>query len=336
MQTVGTTAAVVVAVTPTTAASIDLLLHHLLLFLYNTMKVRKIELGNPPTDYITSTTFLQLNTLCTTSWDTNVNIYDVNTFTRIHSIPYKVPLLDSCYDPTNSTIYTCGVDGSIYTVDVQHPTYQPTKFTQLQCTVQSVQYNADTASLFASTWDSSLYHWDIRSKRLVHRVALQPNTRILCMDTCVDSNTKNTKILLVGSNKNIYIFDTRKLQQPEISRPCSLAHQVRSAKFHPLTDRYILSSIEGRISVEYLYDTWKNYVFKCHRRKDPELNTTCVYSINTVAFHPQYYTCASGGDDGAFCIWDTDTRRRICTYNAMQAIHALAFSSDNTTVVLGG
>lgn len=156
------------------------------------------------------------------------------------------------------------------------------------------------------------------------------------MDIKSNDTYNNTKILLVGSSKNIYIYDIRKLQQPEIVRPCALAHQVRCGKFHPSGDRYILSSIEGRISVEYLYDTWKSYVFKCHRRTNPATNTTCVYSINTIEFHPLYYTCVSGADDGAFCIWDTDSRRRICTYNAMQAIHTLAFSSDNSTIVIGG
>jgi len=56
-----------------------------------------------------------------------------------------------------------------------------------------------------------------------------------------------------------------------------------------LTTGYVLSSIEGRVSVEYFDPSpeiqSKKYAFKCHRGKEGE--TEVVYPVNSVAFHPK-------------------------------------------------
>lgn len=77
------------------------------------MKVRKVEFTDPPTDTITSTIFLKSDSLCTTSWDSTINIYNPEKIVRIHSVPCTVPLLDSCYDE-NTIIYSAGIDGNVY------------------------------------------------------------------------------------------------------------------------------------------------------------------------------------------------------------------------------
>lgn len=59
---------------------------------------------------------------------------------------------------------------------------------------------------------------------------------------------------------------------------------------------YVLSSIEGRVAVEYL-DTQqeiqqKKYAFKCHRVKEEEIEK--VYAVNAVSFHNVHNTFATG------------------------------------------
>ena len=60
---------------------------------------------------------------------------------------------------------------------------------------------------------------------------------------------------------------------------------------------YVLSSIEGRVAVEYL-DTQqeiqqKKYAFKCHRVKE-EGGIEKVFPVNAVSFHNIHNTFATG------------------------------------------
>ena len=59
---------------------------------------------------------------------------------------------------------------------------------------------------------------------------------------------------------------------------------------------FVLSSIEGRVAVEYL-DTnqevqQKRYAFKCHRVKEGSLEQ--VYPVNAISFHTTHNTFATG------------------------------------------
>lgn len=59
---------------------------------------------------------------------------------------------------------------------------------------------------------------------------------------------------------------------------------------------FVLSSIEGRVAVEYL-DTQqeiqqKKYAFKCHRVKEEGVEK--VYPVNAISFHNVHNTFATG------------------------------------------
>lgn len=59
---------------------------------------------------------------------------------------------------------------------------------------------------------------------------------------------------------------------------------------------YVLSSIEGRVAVEYLDPSpevqKKKYAFKCHRLK--ENNIEQIYPVNAISFHNIHNTFATG------------------------------------------
>lgn len=59
---------------------------------------------------------------------------------------------------------------------------------------------------------------------------------------------------------------------------------------------YVLSSIEGRVAVEYLDPSpevqKKKYAFKCHRLK--ENNIEHIYPVNAISFHNIHNTFATG------------------------------------------
>ena len=66
---------------------------------------------------------------------------------------------------------------------------------------------------------------------------------------------------------------------------------------------FVLSSIEGRVAVEYLDpspdEQKKKYAFKCHRVKEDGVEK--IYSVHTIAFHNKYNTFATG-DRGFYYI----------------------------------
>ena len=84
----------------------------------------------------------------------------------------------------------------------------------------------------------------------------------------------------------------------EQQRESSLKHQTRCIRCHPDGTGYTLSSIEGRVAVEY-FDPGEaaqaaKYAFKCHRRN--EGGKEAIFPINSMAFHPVLGTFATGGE----------------------------------------
>lgn len=85
--------------------------------------------------------------------------------------------------------------------------------------------------------------------------------------------------------------------QPEQTRESSLKYQMRCIRCYPNGTGYALSSIEGRVAMEYFDNSeqvqTKKYAFKCHRRS--EAGRDVVFPVNAIAFHPIFGTFATGG-----------------------------------------
>ena len=71
---------------------------------------------------------------------------------------------------------------------------------------------------------------------------------------------------------------------------------VVTSYFLSLLQGYALSSIEGRVAVEYLDPSQeiqkKKYAFKCHRLKEEGIEQ--VYPVNAISFHSIHNTFATG------------------------------------------
>jgi len=120
-------------------------------------------------------------------------------------------------------------------------------------------------------------------------------------------------------------------------RESSLKYQTRSIKCFPDRKGYVLSSIEGRVAVEYFDPSpevqKKKYAFKCHRIKEGEME--CCYSVNAISFHYGFNTFATGGSDGHVNIWDGFNKKRLCQFRRYPtSISSLAFSSDGSLLAI--
>lgn len=86
--------------------------------------------------------------------------------------------------------------------------------------------------------------------------------------------------------------------KPEQRRESSLKFQTRCVRCFADGAGYALSSVEGRVAMEF-FDLGdeaqaKKYAFKCHRRN--EGGRDVVYPVNAIAFNAAHGTFATGGE----------------------------------------
>jgi len=143
--------------------------------------------------------------------------------------------------------------------------------------------------------------------------------------------------LVVGTAaRRVFVWDVRQMSAPVQSRDSSLKYQTRCIRAFPNKVGYVLSSIEGRVAVEYLQedDTHKKYAFKCHRAKEDD-GTEMIYPVNALAFHPIYNTFATGGSDALVNIWDPLNKKRLCQFHKYNtSVSSLAFSRDGQLLAI--
>uniref|UniRef100_A0A1I8JC31 WD_REPEATS_REGION domain-containing protein n=1 Tax=Macrostomum lignano TaxID=282301 RepID=A0A1I8JC31_9PLAT len=163
--------------------------------------------------------------------------------------------------------------------------------------IRCVHFSADTNQLVTGSWDSSVKLWDTRAPAF-SSMHQQPD-KVYTLDTAGHH-------LVVGT-----------------------------AGRHVLG--YVLSSIEGRVAVEF-FDTnpevqAKKYAFKCHRVKTQDAEE--IHPVNAVAFHRQFNTFATGGSDCMVNIWDGFNRKRLMQLHKFPtSISALAFADDGSMLAV--
>jgi cell cycle arrest protein BUB3 len=126
-----------------------------------------------------------------------------------------------------------------------------------------------------------------------------------------------------------------------LDRESSLKYQTRTVKLFPDASGIAVSSIEGRVAIEYLPELHvdphaesgggKKYAFKCHRKHE------LVYPVNCVEFHNDYpCVFATGGADGTVVLWDGFAKRKLSALGPdyPSSISALAFHPHGTELAV--
>lgn len=177
--------------------------------------------------------------------------------------------------------------------------------------------------ILTGSWDCTVKMWDIRSQQCIGTYS-QPG-KVYTMSLCGE------KLVVGTSGRKVLVWDLRKMGYASQRRESSLKYQTRCIRCFPNKQGYALSSIEGRVAVEYL-DTnpevqKKKYAFKCHRIK--ENGVEHIYPVNAISFHQGYNTFATGGSDGYVNIWDGFNKKRLCQFHKYSnSIASLSFSHD--------
>ncbi|XP_035912146.1 mitotic checkpoint protein BUB3 [Anopheles stephensi] len=287
------------------------------------------QLQNTPVDIISAVKFSpKINKfLLVSSWDTTVRLYDVVSNTLRHKFIHSSPVLDCAFLNSTKTI-----SGSLDNVVKLYDLNASAEVTLGNHTagVKCVEYSSKLNTILTGSWDRTVKLWDVREKECVGTYD-QSNGKVYSMSSI------DEKLVVATSERKVLIWDLRKMDSYVERRESSLKYQTRAVRCFPNKEGYVMSSIEGRVAVEYFDPNpevqKKKFAFKCHRAKENEMEL--IYPVNAISFHSVYNTFATGGSDGYVNIWDGFNKKRLCQFHLYDSsISSLCFSDDGSTLAI--
>ncbi|XP_064451472.1 mitotic checkpoint protein BUB3 isoform X1 [Mirounga angustirostris] len=288
----------------------------------------EFKLNQPPEDGISSVKFSPNTSqfLLVSSWDTSVRLYDVPANSMRLKYQHTGAVLDCAfYDPTHA--WSGGLDHQLKMHDLN--TDQENLVGTHDAPIRCVEYCPEVNVMVTGSWDQTVKLWDPRTPCNAGTFS-QPE-KVYTLSVSGDR-------LIVGTaGRRVLVWDLRNMGYVQQRRESSLKYQTRCIRAFPNKQGYVLSSIEGRVAVEYLDPSpevqKKKYAFKCHRLK--ENNIEQIYPVNAISFHNIHNTFATGGSDGFVNIWDPFNKKRLCQFHRYPtSIASLAFSNDGTTLAI--
>uniref|UniRef100_A0A7S2HTA8 Anaphase-promoting complex subunit 4 WD40 domain-containing protein n=1 Tax=Octactis speculum TaxID=3111310 RepID=A0A7S2HTA8_9STRA len=278
-----------------------------------------------PEDAISSVKFApSTNFVLAACWDAKLRLYDASQKQLVHVFEAKGPLLDGCFlDNTHGV--AGGLDQAVRVFDLNvggAGTVLGSHGKAIRC----LEYSPRNELLFSGGWDAKVNAWDPRAasgQRALATLDLPGKAFTMALT--------ETRIVVGTADRRIVCYDIRNLSQPEFSRESSLKYQTRCIRAFPDGEGFALSSIEGRVAIEYFSPEAeaKKYAFKCHRVMN------MVFPVNAIAFHPIHGTFATGGCDGYVNVWDGRNKKRLCQLPSYPtSIASLSFNRDGTMLAV--
>lgn len=142
--------------------------------------------------------------------------------------------------------------------------------------IKCVEYCSEVNGIITGSWDHHLKVWDPRTP--ICSGSYNQGEKVYTMGVCGE------KLVVGTAGRKILVWDIRNMSYTLQKRESNLKYQTRAIRCFPNKQGYVLSSIEGRVAVEYL-DTnpeiqKKKYAFKCHRIKEDGLEK--IYPVNAI------------------------------------------------------
>lgn len=240
----------------------------------------------------------------------------------------KAAPLDICYRHDGQGFFSGCTDGKAYWVDFNSLGASGSSFGGAnkagggniqvcgshQAPIRSVHWIESNSLLLTSSMDSTIKFWDLRTS--LNNQNASPVNTITLPDRVFSMDVQHPVCVICTANRGLYVYDLSNLSYPQLQPVKSvkgdqapLNRQYRCVKVSPDKTFYAVTSIEGRVSVQYVSPTnqSKTFAYKCHRDKANKL----AYPINDIAFHPKYNTYATIGGDGKYNLWDKDNKVRL-------------------------
>ncbi|KAG5418480.1 BUB3 [Candida metapsilosis] len=289
------------------------------------------------------------------TWGSNLLLYDCRSFTKYPHEPLPSdPICELSITDTPLSILYPGnsntnsqappivglLDGSIRQVDFENVKLgqnmgESFEVEDMRNGINHLCQGANN-SVIASSFKGSLQVLDQRLQKPLH--SWKNERKVLTMES-------TDKYLILGLAGNIVeLYDlstlgTSSTPTPVETREVGLKYQVTDIKASPDQNAIAMSSIDGRVSIEYLdlppeAQQEKNFVFKSHRHFDKESGTDLVYPINSLTFRKSVNRSNllfTAGSDGYLCLWDINKRKRLKQYPKFQTFEVDGLPSEEST-----
>ncbi|KNC55641.1 mitotic checkpoint protein BUB3 [Thecamonas trahens ATCC 50062] len=266
----------------------------------------------------------------------HVYVYDVTLSSVVSTVELPTPVLDTAYSADGAHLAAATLEGVLAVADVSRPAAAPVASLMAPAAgeaMSQVAYAGEAAAFVTGSWDGSLGMWDPRVG--VRSASASAPGKVYALDI------SGHRVVAATAGRHVYVYDVRNFSEPVQKRESSLKHQTRAVAASPSGDGFALSSIEGRVAIEY-FDPEpaiqaRKFAFKCHRAKpDPVKGTPAIaYPVNALAFHPTHGTLATGGCDACINVWDPAHKRRLASFGPFQtSLAALAFSPSGDALAL--
>nr|CAD2182418.1 unnamed protein product [Meloidogyne enterolobii] len=192
----------------------------------------------------------------------------------------------SCAFIDSTKVVSGGLDEVVKVCDLESA--RETVMGQHSNAVRCLEFCNTMRVAVSGGWDNMLKIWDIR--------ALMPVNSLDCGEKVYALDVIDNRAVVGTKDRRVLVWDVRSMKTPLQVRESPLKFQTRCIKCFPSGEAFVLSSIEGRVAVEYFDmdpEVQKGkYAFKCHRVKE-EVNEL-IYPVNAIAFHPIHRTFATG------------------------------------------
>jgi len=289
----------------------------------------EFKLKTPPEDGITNVTFSPDSPqfLLVSSWDKTVRLYDISSNIQCLSYTHAMPVLDCAYKD-HIHVLSGGLDNTLKSYDVN--SRQGRVVGCHENPIKCVEYSSSNNVTVTGSWDGTVKVWDERAQ--------EPCTGTYNQTDKVYSMSVVGEVLVVGTaGRKVLVWDLRNMSCPQQKRESSLKYQTRCITCFPNKTGYVLSSIEGRVAVEYLDPAAeaqkRKYAFKCHRVKENGIEN--IYPVNAISFNKEHNTFATGGSDGFVNIWDGANKKRLCQFHRYPtSIASLSFATDGSVLAI--
>ncbi|KAI7227995.1 WD40 repeat-like protein [Hortaea werneckii] len=275
---------------------------------------KDVAVADPPEDSISNIAFSpQSEHLAVASWDKKVRIYEIDQNGNSQGkalFDFEGPVLNCAWSKDGSKVFGASADKTAKMLDIQSGSTQQVAQHDQPISCCETIVAGGNQMLVTGGWDKMVKYWDLRSPTPAGQV--EAKERIYTMDV------RNDMLVVGTAERWIHVVN---VNQPgtfyrTLQSPLKWQSRVVSI-FSPEPNGFAIGSIEGRCAIQYVEDKDQsgNFSFKCHRQTPPnDRNTSNVFAVNAISFHPQHGTFSTAGSDGTFHFWDKDAKHRLKGY----------------------